>query len=115
MHYFLQKYSQKKLFLLFTIFLIGFIDSALSQTKTIKSPFIKNIIECQNNNLSNSCRNIIIKTEKLQLEQSALGNYRCQTSLLGVQTEIIKKIYFDKKQRFSKTISIPFVIKNCKL
>ena len=115
MHYFIQKYYQRKLFILFTLFFICFIDSAFSQTKIIKSSFIKNIIECQNNNLSNICENIILKTEKLQLEQSSRGNYRCQTSLLGAQTEIIKKIYFDKKQRFSKTISIPFVIKNCKL
>ena len=105
----------KKLLPLLILFFSGYFDVMLSATHSNQSPVLNKIIECSNNPLVKNCKNIIAYTETLQLREYGRGNFRCQTSLLGAQTELIKKIYFDESSNKSKKISIPFVIKNCKL
>ena len=107
--------SKKQLFVFTILFLCGFFEVSLSETYANKSILIKKIIDCSNNPILKKCHNIISYTETIQLREYDKGNYRCQTSLLGAQTELIKTIYFDKRINDSRKISIPFVIKNCKL
>ncbi len=101
--------------LIIVLFFFGSLDEALSDNFAEKSFAVKKIIDCHNKPLLKKCKNIISYTESLQLQEYRKGNLRCQTSLLGAQTELIKKIYFSKNEDNSIKINIPFVIKNCKL
>ena len=59
------------------------------------------------------CKGLILLTEDLQIREYERGNFKCQTSLLGVQTELIKKIYFPQTNMGSSQFTIKNVIKNC--
>ena len=107
--------SKKKLFFLIIIVLCGFSEVVLSDSYSQNYSFIKKIIDCSGNIQLKKCQNIISYIQSIQLREYAKGNYRCQTSLLGAQTELIKKIYFDERETNLRNISIPAVIKNCKL
>ena len=51
--------------------------------------------------------------EKLQIEESNKGNFRCQSTLLGIQTELIKNLYFEKNEIPREPIIHSNLIKNC--
>ena len=59
------------------------------------------------------CQNLILNLEILQTEASNNGNFRCQSTLLGMQTELIKILYFEENDIFLKPIFNPNLIKNC--
>ena len=107
------QFNAQSLFLI-VLFLFGSVNFALSDSYSDKSYTLKKIIDCSNNPLLVECKNIILFTESLQLREYSKGNLRCQSSLLGAQTELIRKIYINKNQKKLPKISIPFVIKNCK-
>ncbi|MBK16666.1 MAG: hypothetical protein CMK49_01455 [Prochlorococcus sp. SP3034] len=107
--------SKKQLFILNIIVICGFFEVVLSDTYSKNYSYIKKIVDCSGNIQLKKCQNIISYIQSIQLREYGKGNYRCQTSLLGAQTELIKKIYFDERESNLKNISIPFVIKNCKL
>ena len=101
--------------LIIILFFFGSFDELLSDHFAEESFAVQRIIDCHNNPLLKKCKDIISYTESLQLKEYEKGNLRCQTSLLGAQTELIKKMYFSKSEDDSTKINIPFVIKNCKL
>ena len=109
----MKKFNLQQLFLII-LFLFGFVNSASSETYPQNSYALKKIIDCSKNPLLIECRDIILYIESLQLREYRKGNLRCQSSLLGAQTELIRKIYINKSENNSLKISIPFVIKNCK-
>ena len=52
--------------------------------------------------------------EKIQVVEYEQNRYKCQASILGLQTELIETYYFKKKFKNKKSgIMIPYVIKNC--
>ena len=59
------------------------------------------------------CQNLILNIEKLQIEASNNGNFRCQSTLLGMQTELIKILYFEKNDILPEPIFNSNLIKNC--
>ena len=59
------------------------------------------------------CRELILIIEKLQVEASNKGNFKCQTSLLGIQTELIKNLYFEKDDIVQESNIKTNLIKNC--
>ena len=59
------------------------------------------------------CKKLILIMEKLQIEASNKGNFKCQSSLLGIQTEIIKNFYFEKNYIPSQSIIYSNLINNC--
>ena len=59
------------------------------------------------------CQNLILIMEKLQIEASNKGNFRCQSTLLGIQTELIKNLYFEKNEILPEPIIHSNLIKNC--
>ena len=60
------------------------------------------------------CNELILLTENIQMKEYQKGNFKCQTSLLGVQTELIRRNYFyNKKNKQISEITIKHVIKNC--
>ena len=59
------------------------------------------------------CKKLILLMEKLQIEASNKGNFKCQSTLLGIQTELIKNFYFEKNDILSEPIINSNLIKNC--
>ena len=48
----------------------------------------------------------------MQLSESEQNRYKCQSSILGLQTELIETYSFKKINK--NIVMIPYVIKNCK-
>tara|TARA_Y100000589_G_scaffold202545_1_gene191035 strand:- start:255 stop:650 length:396 start_codon:yes stop_codon:yes gene_type:complete len=60
------------------------------------------------------CRKLIFVLEKLHNQASNQGNFKCQSTLLGIQTELIKNLYFENNDVVSESIIYSNLIKNCK-
>ena len=52
--------------------------------------------------------------QKIQLVESEQNRYKCQSSILGLQTELIEAYAFKNHKKSKSLIMIPYVIKNCK-
>ncbi len=61
----------------------------------------------------NKCKEMILLTERMQLREYYEGNFKCQTSILGFQTELIRNIYFEREKGNIPKKTIPSLIKNC--
>ena len=59
------------------------------------------------------CNNLFLEIEKFQLVESEQNRYKCQASILGLQTELIEAYYFKKLKKNKNGIMLPYVIKNC--
>ncbi len=97
----------------FTYLLISFYFVSPKIVKSVNLDFIDELNYCLELQLKNKCDYIIAEIENTQLDQYEKGNFKCQTSLLGLQTEMIKSIYFDQTNDRFEGFTIPFVIKNC--
>ena len=51
--------------------------------------------------------------ERIQVLESEQNRYKCQASILGLQTELIEAYYFKDLIKNYNSIMIPYVIKNC--
>tara|TARA_Y100000991_G_C21827292_1_gene286515 strand:+ start:345 stop:503 length:159 start_codon:yes stop_codon:yes gene_type:complete len=51
--------------------------------------------------------------ERIQIVESEQNRYKCQASILGLQTELIEAHYFKNFKDNQDSIMIPYVIKNC--
>ena len=79
-----------------------------------KSEILKKSNECFKDFQYKVCNNLFLEMEKIQLVEYEQNRYKCQTSILGLQTELIEFYYFKKKiKNNKKAIMISYVIKNC--
>jgi len=78
-----------------------------------QSSFLKELKKCFQSDKNFKCEELIYKTEQMQLSEFYRGNLKCQTSILGLQTEIIRNIYFERLKDYKSVKTIPFLIKNC--
>tara|TARA_Y100001933_G_C18873367_1_gene510946 strand:+ start:118 stop:438 length:321 start_codon:yes stop_codon:yes gene_type:complete len=79
----------------------------------LESNFLENLKDCMNMENAYECEKMIYQSERMQLIEYNRGNLKCQTSILGAQTELIRKIYFTGNNKKSLKIIIPLLIKNC--
>ena len=103
---------RKKLYILILLTLNCFVEN-ISTESFYHSSFLKQLKECFETGGENICKEMILLTEQMHIGEYYKGNFKCQTSLLGLQTELIKNIYFDKNQKKLSEKTIPFLIKNC--
>ena len=98
-------------FLLLKFLLLS--NFAVAETIPAKSKIIKEASYCIKDSQAQVCRELISEIEKLQLVVFDQNRFKCQSSLLGLQSEIIEASYL--KNSFNERISfmIPYVIKNC--
>ena len=75
--------------------------------------FLKELNKCFENENKDICKKLILLTERMQLSEYYKGNLKCQTSLLGLQSELIRDIYFDRKKDYVTGKTISSLIKNC--
>ena len=75
--------------------------------------FFDDLNDCLEKGLMEKCNTVILEIENSQIDQYEKGNFKCQTSLLGLQTEIISRVYGSQNNRDFGGFTIPSVIKNC--
>ena len=85
----------------------------MAETMPIKSKILKESSECIKNPQNKVCSELISQIEKLQLIVFDQNRFRCQSSLLGLQSEIIEAYFLKNYSNKKILFSIPYVIKNC--
>ena len=102
----------KFLTILFLKFLF-FSNFLLAETIPTKSKIIKESSECIKDSQNEVCRELVFQIEKLQLLVFDQNRFKCQSSLLGLQSELIEAYFLRIQSNKKKSIMIPFVNKNC--
>ena len=85
----------------------------MAETIPTKSKILKQSSECFKDPQIKLCRELVFQIEKLQSGVFDQNRFKCQSSLLGLQSELIEAYFF--KNLSNKRISFmnPYVIKNC--
>jgi len=97
------------LFLKF-LFLSNFV---MAETIPIKSKILKQSSDCFKNSQTLACKELISEIEKLQLVVFDQNRFKCQSSLLAMQSAIIEAYFFKNFSNERISFTIPYVIKNC--
>ena len=97
------------LFLKFFL-LSGFL---LAETISTKSSIIKKSSQCFKDSQTQECKELVSEIEKLQLLVFDQNRFKCQSSLLGLQSEIIEAYFLKNFSNVRNSFMIPYVIKNC--
>ena len=85
----------------------------MAETIPTKSKILKQSSDCFKDSGIQVCRELVSEIEKLQLEVFDQNRFKCQSSLLGLQTEIIEAYFFNNSSNEKNSLMIPYVIKNC--
>ena len=101
------------LIILIVILLNVLPNSSFAEIRIVNHLNFEQLKTCLGKSNFEECQNLILNIEKLQIEASNNGNFRCQSTLLGIQTELIKILYFEKNDIFPEPIFNSNLIKNC--
>ena len=93
--------------------LVLFLNPIFAEQLLTKSEISRKANECFKDLQNKVCSNLFLEIEKIQLVESEQKKYRCQASILGLQTELIEAYYFKKLNKNKNGMMIPYVIKNC--
>ena len=100
--------------LLILILLVFSCSNKLISTEPYyNSLFLKELKKCFEIDSDDKCKEMILMTERMQLREYNKGNLKCQTSILGLQTELIRNVYFNREKDYISAKTIPSLIKNC--
>jgi len=102
----------KSLIFLFLKFL--FVSNfVMAETIPIKSKILKESSDCIKNSQTQVCKDLVSELEKLQLVVFDQNRFKCQSSLLGMQSAIIEANFLKNFSNEKISFTIPYVIKNC--
>ena len=101
-----------------TILFLKFLLSSnflMAETIPTKSKILKQSSDCLKDSGTQVqvCKELVSEIEKLQLVVFDQNRFKCQSSLLGLQTEIIEAYFFNNFSNENISLMIPYVIKNC--
>ena len=99
-----------------TILLLKFLlisNPLFAETLPTKSKIIKQASECIKDSQTEVCSELVSQIEKLQLVLFDQNRFKCQSSLLGLQSELIEAYFLKSSPNRSVSFMIPYVIKNC--
>ena len=85
----------------------------MAETIPTKSKIIKQSFDCIKDSQNQVCKELVFEIEKLQLMVFDQKRFKCQTSLLGLQSEIIEAYFLNNFSNDRISFMIPHVIKNC--
>jgi hypothetical protein len=85
----------------------------MAETIPTKSEILKKSTECIKDSQNQVCRELVSKIEILQLLVFDQNRFKCQSSLLGLQSAIIESYFLTNSSNQSIAFMIPYVIKNC--
>ena len=97
----------------FALPLFVLLNPVVAEQLPTKSEILRKANECFKDLQDKVCSNLFLEIEKLQLVESEQNRYKCQASILGLQTELIEAYYFKKLKKNKNGIMLPYVIKNC--
>ena len=98
-------------FLFLKFFLLS--DFAIADSIPTKSKILKLSSDCIRDSQTPVCKELISEIEKFQLVVFDQNRFKCQSSLLGLQSEIIEAYFFNNSSNERILFMIPYVIKNC--
>ena len=102
----------KCLIILFLKFLL-LSNSAIAETIPTKSIILQQSNDCIKDFQAQVCKELVLEIEKLQLIVFDQNRFKCQSSLLGLQSEIIEAYFLKNFSNKRISFMIPYVIKNC--
>ena len=102
----------KYLTILFLEFLL-ISNFVMAETIPSKTKILKQSSDCIRDSQHQFCNELISEIEKLQLLVFEQNRFKCQSSLLGLQSEIIESYFFKNFSNERISLMIPYVIKNC--
>ena len=85
----------------------------MAETIPIKSMILKESSYCIKDSQSQVCKELVFEIEKLQLLVFDQNRFKCQSSLLGMQSAIIEAYFLKNFSNERISFTIPYVIKNC--
>ena len=85
----------------------------MGETIQTKSKILKESSDCIKDSQAQVCRRLISEIEKLQLLVFDQNRFKCQSSLLGMQSAIIEAYFLKNFSNERISFMIPDVIKNC--
>ena len=85
----------------------------MAETISTKSKILKQSSECIKDSQGQLCLDLVFQIEKLQVLAFDQNRFKCQSSLLGLQSELIENYFFKNFSNESISIMIPYMIKNC--
>ncbi len=89
------------------------LNPIFAEQSLTKSEILSKANECFKDLQYKLCNSLFLEIEKMQLVESDQKRYKCQASILGLQTELIEAYYFKKLKKNRNGMMIPHVIKNC--
>ena len=102
----------KCLAILFLKFLL-LSNFVVAETIPTKSKILKLSSYCIKDSQSQVCKELVTEIEKLQLIVFDQNRFKCQSSLLGLQSAIIEAYFLRNFSNEKISLMIPYVIKNC--
>ncbi len=97
------------LFLKF-LFLSNFV---MAETIPTKSEILKQSRDCIEDFKTQACKELVSEIEKLQIVEFDQNRFKCQSSLLGLQSEIIEAYFLKNFSKTQISFMVPYVINNC--
>jgi len=85
----------------------------LAETIPTKSKILKQSRDCFKDSRTELCKELVSEIEKLQLVAFDQNRFKCQSSLLGMQSAIIEAYFLRNFSNERISFMIPYVIKNC--
>ena len=92
------------------LFLFNFV---MAETIPTKSRILKESSDCIKDSQTQVCKELVFEIERLQLVAFDQNRFKCQSSLLGMQSAIIEAYFLKNFSNERISFTIPFVIKNC--
>ena len=99
-----------------TIFFLNFLllsNFVVAESIPTKSRILKKSSNCIKDSQIQVCKELVSELEKLQLLAFDQNRFKCQSSLLGLQSEIIEAYLLKNFSNERISFMIPYVIKNC--
>ena len=99
------------IFLLLKFLLLS--NFVIAETIPTKSKILKNASYCIKDSQAQVCKELVFEIEKLQLLVFDQNRFKCQSSLLGLQSAIVEAHFLKNFSNERISFMIPYVIKNC--
>ena len=85
----------------------------MAETIPIKSKILKQSSDCFKDSRTQICKELVSEIEKLQIIVFDQSRFKCQSSLLGMQSAIIEAYFLKNFSNEKILFTIQYVIKNC--
>ena len=102
----------KCLTILFLKFLL-LSNFVVAETISTKSKILKEASYCIKDSQAQVCKELVSEIEKIQLLVFDQNRFKCQSSLIGMQSAIIEAYFLKNFSNERISFMIPYVIKNC--